>query len=315
MGGERRAMNQELAPQLQRIASVLDLNLAPQSIERLGGLTNRNFKVEAPAGRFVLRLAGQGTSDYIDRAVEEVNARVASQAGVNAEVLFFDRQDGTMLSRYVDESRTMSIESFRDEDAVQRAGRALHRLHSCGSQFQGQFELFEQIDRYLAILSDKRARLPDGYAEVQHKAEKVRQALARHPLPQAPCHCDPLVENFLDTGTFMHIIDFEYAGNNDPMWDLGDLSVEGHFTAAQDEQLLLGYFGSPPHPLDQARMVMYKAMCDLLWTLWGVLQHVNHNPAEDFWAYGVGRLERCRQLMASTQFNHHLAECARAFSR
>jgi thiamine kinase-like enzyme len=53
-------------------------------------------------------------------------------------------------------------------------------------------------------------------------------------------------------------------------------------------------------------MVMYKAMCDLLWTLWGVVQHANNNPAEDFWAYAVERLERCQVLMASDAFPRHL---------
>ena len=51
---------------------------------------------------------------------------------------------------------------------------------------------------------------------------------------------------------------------------------------------------------------MYKALCDLLWTLWGVIQHVNDNPADDFWAYAVGRFERCQTLMASDEFVAHL---------
>ncbi len=58
-------------------------------------------------------------------------------------------------------------------------------------------------------------------------------------------------------------------------------------------------------------MVMYKAMCDLLWTLWGVVQHANDNPAEDFWAYAVGRLERCRALMAGEDFSRQIAAVAR----
>jgi thiamine kinase-like enzyme len=53
-------------------------------------------------------------------------------------------------------------------------------------------------------------------------------------------------------------------------------------------------------------MIAYKAMCDLLWTLWGVIQHVNENPADDFWAYAVGRFERCATLMSSTDYPRHL---------
>ncbi|MBT9585929.1 phosphotransferase family protein [bacterium] len=300
-------MEQEVLAQVRRIEKARGLDLTPLSLERLGGLTNRNFRLESPSGSFVLRLAGTGTGAYIDRAAEEVNARAASQAGVNAEILFFDARDGTMLSRYLHNSRTMSMEAFRDLTAVKRAGVALRRLHVCGHPFQGRFDLFEQVDRYLAVLATKGATLPNGYSAVQGKAKAVRQALTRHRLPLAPCHCDPLVENFLDTGDSMRIIDFEYSGNNDPMWDLGDLSVEGGFCQEQDDELLVGYFGAEPHPLDRARMTMYKAMCDLLWTLWGVVQHADGNPAEDFWAYAVGRQERCRELMESAEFAGQLA--------
>jgi thiamine kinase-like enzyme len=53
-------------------------------------------------------------------------------------------------------------------------------------------------------------------------------------------------------------------------------------------------------------MIIYKAMCDLLWTLWGLIQHANNNPAEDFWAYSVNRFERCKALMRSPGFPAHL---------
>ncbi len=71
----------------------------------------------------------------------------------------------------------------------------------------------------------------------------------------------------------MWIVDWEYSGNNDPMWDLGDLSVEGSFDADMDRRLLHAYFSGTPTAFDTGRMVIYKAMCDLLWTLWGLIQH------------------------------------------
>jgi thiamine kinase-like enzyme len=115
-----------------------------------------------------------------------------------------------------------------------------------------------------------------------------------------------LAENFLDTGKMVHVIDWEYAGNNDPMWDLGDVSVEAAFGPEQDEVLLEAYFGGKVPTTDRGRMVLYKAMCDLLWTLWGIIQHVNQNPADDFWAYAVNRFERCKKLMGSPDFGRHI---------
>jgi len=277
------------------------------SIEKLGGLTNRNYRISCDHGTYVLRIAGEGTGDYIDRGTEFHNATIASNAGVNAEIVHFDVASGTMICRYIDNAVTLDINELRDLEVVKRTGRAFRELHSCGTDFKGRFELFEQIDQYLKVLQDLKAELPDGYQEVQKDAEEVRAALSLHTLPAAPCHCDPMVENCIDNGQRVYIIDFEYAGNNDPMWDLGDLSVEGDFTVEQDRALMSAYFGHQPAAFDVGRMVMYKAMCDLLWTLWGVVQHANNNPADDFWSYATGRLERCRKLMANDDFSHQLA--------
>lgn len=299
-------MESDVLETLSSIQGFKDLDPAAISIARLGGLTNRNYKIDCPRGCFVLRLAGEGTGDYIDRKVEYHNASIASRAGVNAEIIHFNVLNGTMLCRYIDNSVTMDIERFRDIEAIRRTGRAFRRLHQCGENFAGRFELFGQIDRYLKVVRELGATLPDGYERVQADSEQVRAALSGHILPNVPCHCDPMVENCIDSGNTMYIIDFEYAGNNDPMWDLGDLSVEGEFDHNQDHEILAAYFGREPSAFDAGRMVMYKAMCDLLWTLWGVVQHANGNPADDFWGYAVGRLERCRNLMASDDFAKNL---------
>ena len=162
------------------------------------------------------------------------------------------------------------------------------------------------IDEYLKVLSTKDIDLPEGYEKVVAEAEPIKTLLAEKPGALVPSHCDPLCENFLDDGTRMWIVDFEYSGMNDPMWDLGDLSVEGEFDEAQDMEMLRAYFGGAPSPADHGRMVIYKAMCDLLWTLWGLIQLANDNPAEDFRAYADTRFARCKALMATPEFRRHL---------
>jgi len=274
---------------------------------RLAGLTNVNHLVERDGEQFVLRIPGAGTSEYINRTTEEVAARSAADAGVNAEVMFFDATDGLMVTRFVAGAATMSAERFRDLDAVARAGRAFRELHTTAAPFATDFDLFGMIDEYKQLLADKGATLPDGYEALQATAEATRTALESNPSPMVPSHCDPLCENFLDTGERMYVIDYEYAGNNDPMWDLGDLSVEGEFGPEQDAVLLRAYFDGEPPAAAVGRMVAYKAMCDLLWTLWGVIQHANGNPVDDFWAYAVGRFERCARLMTSPEYSVHLS--------
>jgi len=301
-------MDDELRAALRRIPELAGLDEALLRCERLGGLTNKNWRLETPEGRYVLRIAGAGTSEYIDRAVEGHNARVAAEAGVSAEVLFFDEGDGLMLARHLDGCVTMSPERFRERPgAAARAAQALARMHRCGREFRFRFELFAMIDDYLGVLERLGASLPDGYHQVVEESGAVREALERHPAELAPCHCDPLCENFLDDGERMWIVDWEYSGMNDPLWDLGDLSVEAGFDEAQDLEMMRAYCGGEPPPATLGRMVIYKAMCDLLWTLWGLIQHANGNPADDFWAYAINRFERCQALMAEPRFAEHLA--------
>ncbi|GLQ80165.1 choline/ethanolamine kinase [Mesorhizobium huakuii] len=273
-------------------------------LERLGGLTNLVFR----AGDLCLRIPGKGTEEYINRANEAMAAREAAKAGVSPEVLHADADTGVMVTRFIAGAVTMSPEKFRERPgSPARAGEAFRKLHASGAVFPFRFELFSMIDDYLKVLSTKNVALPAGYHDVVREAGSVRSALAAHPLPLVACHCDPLCENFLDTGERMWIVDWEYSGMNDPLWDLGDLSVEGRFDAGQDEELMRAYFGGEARPAERGRIVIYKAMCDLLWTLWGLIQLANENPVDDFRAYADGRFSRCKALMETPEFSRHLA--------
>lgn len=275
---------------------------ATGTAERLGGLTNRVYRM----GDLIVRVPGAGTEEYINRTHEAQAAKAAAKAGVSPELLYFDTATGVMVTRFV-ESTTMTPDGFRSRtESPARAAKALRQLHRSGQEFPARFELFAMIDDYLGHLEGKDVALPEGYHDVLLEAQQIRSVLQKNAVPLVPCHCDPLCENFLDTGERMWIVDWEYSGMNDPMWDLGDLSVEGQFDAEQDAELLSAYFDGAPPAKDHARMVVYKAMCDLLWTLWGLLQLANKNPADDFRAYADGRFARCRALMATDEFSRHV---------
>jgi thiamine kinase-like enzyme len=167
------------------------------------------------------------------------------------------------------------------------------------------------IDDYLKILKAKNASVPEGYPQALASAESVRRALNAQALTLVACHCDPLSENFLDTGERMWIVDWEYSGMNDPIWDVGDFAVEAQLTPENERVLRDSYFGATPTPGQLGRYVIYKAMCDLLWTLWGLIQHADGNPVEDFWAYANRRFARCKKLMDSPEFPMHVKNVLR----
>jgi thiamine kinase-like enzyme len=84
------------------------------------------------------------------------------------------------------------------------------------------------------------------------------------------------------------------------------MSVEAGLDEVRDAEIMEAYCDGLPSPAIHGRMVIYKAMCDLLWTLWGLIQHANSNPVDDFWAYATRRFERCKALMGQAEFSRHL---------
>ena len=277
------------------------------NIKRLGGMTNIVHLVETDNINLIVRIPGKGTEDYINRTFEYNNAMAAWRAGISAEIIWSDVEKGIMVSKAINGIETMTPKFFSSrKGSPARAGLALAKLHNSGETFDFRFDLFNMIDDYLNILSSKNAELPDGYHEIVDAAKPVKEALIANPNPLAPCHCDPLCENFLDDGNNMWIVDWEYSGMNDPMWDLGDLSVEAGMDENQENEMLIAYFGKEPTAAQKGRVIIYKAMCDLLWTLWGLIQHADKNPAEDFWAYSIERFERCKKLMQKSEFADHI---------
>jgi thiamine kinase-like enzyme len=281
-------------------------------IKRLGGgLTNVSYKVTTGGAAYALRLAGEGTGEYIDRKAEEHNARVAAEAGVNADVLFFDARDGTMVTRFVEGISMNAGDWFgRDSGAPVRVALALKRVHSLGRVFRSRFDVFAAIDGYLDLLHGWRMPVPEDYYEVGRSARAVRLALEASPTALVPCHNDPWPGNLLDADGpdgRIYLIDWEYSGMNDPMWDLADLSVEAGFGPEQDCIMMEAYYGARLSPALYSRLEVYKAMSDLHWSVWGIVQHAKGNPAEDFWSYGLERLGRSKTRMSSADFGRHLS--------
>jgi thiamine kinase-like enzyme len=276
-------------------------------VERLSGaLTNQSYKVTTDGGVYVLRLAREGTCEYVDRAAEGHNARLAAATGANADVLYFDAKAGTMLTRFV-EGVSMDGESLhQDPRALARATLALRRVHRLGRVFRFRFDVFARVSRYLDLLFELEVPPPEDYYELERETEMIRLAIEASPAPLAPCHNDPWPGNLLDTGERVYIIDWEYSGMNDPVWDLADLSVEAGLGPEQDRMMLEVYCGGPAPATLYSRLVLYKAMGDLHWALWSFVQHASGNPAENFWAYALGRLERCERRVGSAGFGRHL---------
>lgn len=285
------------------------------AVQKVGGLTNRNYRITAGADSYVLRVPGEGTEQYVDRRADEQAGRITSELGINAELVFYEPGTGVQLTRFIEGAMMMTPARFKDLLICARAGTVFATLHRSGAKLHQEFNDVQKAEEYLDVLKKLGGRFPDGYDALQKEALAVREALRKGALPLVPSHNDPVPENFLNTATQLYLLDWEFAGNNDPMWDLGDLSVEAQFDEAQDRAMLTAYNGGEFSEILYSRMILQKAMVFLLWTLWGALQVANKNPLkpsdihypfDDFWQYTMDRFNRCKEIMESPDFGTHI---------
>jgi len=302
---KRQAQAREIAARVVGGGKVDPASLQPEPLE---GMTNRNYRIKIGDARYVVRIPGEGTEEYINRQADGQAARITSEIGVNAPVVYYDEKSGTQITQFIENSRTFRMPGVCDDpQALARAARAFHRLHTSGKTFLTRFDEKVIAAEYMDILRKKGARLPDGYERVQREAEAIRAALTANGVNLAPCHNDPAPENLIDAGDRAYILDWEFGGNNDPYWDLGDFSVETAFNEQQDRTFLEAYLGHKPRDHEYGRMILQKSMAFLLWTLWGLLQEANQNPRPayhfaSYWDYAMDRFTKCQAIMNGKDF-------------
>ena len=178
---------------------------------------------------------------------------------------------------------------------IREAADILRRLHRSGEDTGIPFEVFSMAASYEKIIADKQVPMFSDYAEV--KAEVMaakRQIDAACDIAPVPCHNDVLCENWVvsDAGK-MYLIDWEYAGMNDGIWDVADLSIEAVYDHALDEVLLRAYLGREPETMDWKHFLANKLYVDYLWTLWAKARvPYDGQPMEDWAAERYARLKK-----------------------
>ncbi|MGH3946562.1 MAG: phosphotransferase [Pseudonocardiaceae bacterium] len=282
----------------------------PRTVEDLpGGLTNRNLKVTTPAACVVVRLSGNATSLLaIDRDNEYANSVAAAAAGAGAPVVDYLPGEGVLVIGYLP-GRTLHDGDLAETGQLRRVAEACRRLHD-GPRFRDDFDMFATQRRYLGIVQSHGLRLPPRYTESAPAVERIRAALAVRPEPAVPCNNDLLAENFIDDGDRTWIIDYEYSGNNDPCFELGNIWSEASLPPDHLDELVTAYYGrSLCNKIARARLL--GLMSKYGWTLWASIQDARSELDFDFWAWGMEKYERAVAEFEGPDFERLLQEVQR----
>ena len=269
------------------------------------GLTNKNWRVTVDGVPHFVRIPGAATELLaVDRANERHNTRAAAAAEVGPPVLHELPEWDVFVLAWV-HARTMSIETLAEPGIPTRVAEALRRLHA-GPRFRDDFDMFRLSEYYLRVVDERSITIPAGYRTRMDRLPRIEAALAVHPLPTVPCHNDLLAENYLDDGERLWIVDYEYSGNNDPTFELGNTCQEQGWDEARIRELCAAYFGEATDAL-LARMRLQMIMSDVGWTLWAAIQAAISTIDFDFFGWAEERWARASAAIDGPDFEAWLA--------
>jgi len=173
---------------------------------------------------------------------------------------------------FIKDPQPMTEETMRRPDIIRQAAQIFKRLHNCGVDTGVRFEVFEMAALYERIITDSGVEFYDDYKEIKNIVMNIKNEVdSTGVAPRVPCHNDSLIGNWVLSGEGkLYLIDWEYSGMNEAMWDLSCLSIEAEYSSEDDEKLMEYYFGYPPTVEQKKRFIAGKLYVDFLWTLWGL---------------------------------------------
>ena len=264
-------------------------DVAPQPLG--GGITNVNFTVDDAGERYVVRIGEDIPAHGVYRVNELAAARAAHAAGISPEIVH--AEPGALVMRWVD-GRTLDPAGVRDPVRLERVLETVGRCHrDIPAHFRGStpmFWVFQVVRDYARTLREDGSRMAGRLDDLLGRAAHLESAVG--PVEIVFGHNDLLAANFIDDGDRIWLIDWEYAGFNSPLFDLGGLASNNEMDAEQERRMMERYFGgSPGEPLLASYAAM-KCASLLREAMWSMVSELHSEIDFDYVAYTGENLER-----------------------
>lgn len=273
-----------------------------------GGITNSNFKVTmaGPGPAFFVKIPGRGTEAFIDRRAANQAAMNAHSVGLGPRVHHFFEDTGVEIAEFLEGMRSCNSLQFQDRPIRDLAIDCYRQFHG-GSPLGLTKTVFDMIDEHVMQARGMGCAFPPDFAWLDWQCRLARGALEAAGLDLVPCFNDPMPMNFmLDASAGrMLMIDYEYASNNDRCYDLGIWFGEMFFTEPVEFELIERYFGRVD-PAIVARCQLHKALADIKWGCWSIVQEKASVLDFDYAKYGVWKFMRARSVMHDPRWERWL---------
>lgn len=260
-----------------------------EKIEALGGMTNRNYLIYTNKNRYVLRKSGEGTLEIINRNNEIENSKIITSLSINANIIAYNKETGVKITEYLENSQTLNPDTV--EYSLQEIAEILTKLHTSKIEFINEFDSFKEIEKYEKLIVDNDGKFYEGYYEVREKINLLKQKREDLNISLVSCHNDTVPENFIKSKKQLYLIDWEYSGMNDFMWDLAAFIIESELSIEKEREFLKFYFKRELTKEEIFRLESCKVLQDFLWSIWTIFKEIK---GVNFGNYGINRFNRAK---------------------
>jgi thiamine kinase-like enzyme len=286
-------------------ASASDLNATPLG----GGITNNNFRIDVGGESFVLRIVGADTELLgINRNYEYAANLAAGKLGIAPEVYYFIRPEGYMITRFIN-GQPITPNEIRQPENICRVMQVVRKIHSM-QDIPGIFNVFRVVRDYTETAHRYHVAFPNNYDWLIERSQEAEKALSVHPDKSCPCHNDLLNANFLNKDQ-LYLLDWEYAGMGDGIFDLANFSDHHDLSDEQDRWMLKCYFDEELKPDQWSHLKIMKIMSDLREATWGLVQIGISKLDFNFREYADKFFERVKKNVQNPHWNEWLKEVSK----
>lgn len=233
------------------------------------GMTNRSFLFSCRGERYIMRIPGEGTDQLINRSEEAEVYHLVNGKGIYDEIVNISPNNGYKITKYLSDSRVCDADNVGD---LERCMEKLRWFHEQKLTVGHTFDIFGKIDFFESLWQHKESIYRD-YAETKANMIRLRSFIEKQQIEPCLTHIDAVPDNFLfyrdkEGNEQIRLIDWEYAGMQDPHVDIAMFCIYALYDRAQTDRLIDIYFQNQCTEEVRTKIYCYIAACGLLWSNW-----------------------------------------------
>lgn len=259
------------------------------------GLTNILFTFEVFGDKYIFRYPGGSSGDIIYRRNEVCAQQLAYACGVDSTLVYID-EAGCKLCRYINDIRDLSDIYYKDIEFMKRLARSIRKIHDAGRELAGAAEYFldplAEADRLLEQAAATKGNLKERFADMRGQVQELFGYVEQDGVVKTICHNDINGDNCLLTDKSFDVIDWEFAGYNDPGFDFGRVLAGYDFADKEIDEILSAYFGRTATKLERLHWLAYVAIHNWYYVCWALYKESINESSRDWMLFFYEQVKR-----------------------